>query len=54
MTTTQNTSKCQDGGQIVLYPVNRNSGHLTAYCGCCGQNVFVVFDASGIPHYADH
>ena len=57
MTTTQNTSKCQDSGQMVLNPVSNACGHLTAWCGCCGRNVFVVIqpgDTNEIPHYADH
>jgi hypothetical protein len=50
-------SKCQDSGQMVTGPVTSNCGHLTARCGCCGQDVFVVIrpgGTSGIPRYADH
>ena len=57
MTMTQNTSKCQDSGQMILSPVTRNCGHLIAWCGCCGQDVFVVIrpgDTNEIAHYANH
>ena len=42
---------------MVLNPVSNACGHLTAWCGCCGRNVFVVIqpgDTNEIPHYADH
>jgi len=39
---------------MVLYPLSSACGHLTAYCGCCGQTAFVVIGANKIHRYADH
>ncbi len=53
MTTTQNTSKCQDSGTQILRPVTNG----TAWCGCCGQIVTVIIrpgDTNEIAHYANH
>lgn len=50
----QEMGKCQDSGQMVLYPIRFACEIRTAWCGCCGRNVFVVSDANEIYHYADH
>ena len=62
MTTTQNTSKCQDSGAQVTYPILPPMDFEAepwgrAYCGCCGQYVAITRrpgDRNEIPFYADH
>ena len=44
----QEMGKCQDSGQMVLYPIRFACEIRTAWCGCCGRNVFVVSDANEI------